>query len=112
MDAQQKLLKKDLERGEIIRTLAVWGLTWMKMDMLRHELALNGHHLTNEEIGFHLLYLSGAELLNTRRRQDTGDWRPDRIGDAKPEEIEFVKLTNKGLNLYDGRIEPDPGVKF
>ena len=112
MNADQKRLTRELERGEILRILAVWGMSWMTVDMLRHELALQTRHVSAEEMTFHLEYLANGEYVELRRRRDTREGRGDRVSNGDPSEIQLMRLTNRGLNLYDGRIDSDPGVKF
>lgn len=112
MDARQKTLNQELRRGEILRILVVWGMKWMPVKVLLHQLALSGIHISMAELEFHLDYLANESFLLIQRLRDTPHYRPERAGQGDPETVIAIKLTNAGLNFYDGRGSGDKGVRF
>lgn len=103
-------VEHDVQRGEIIRALVPHLGRWMKLRTLQYALANINVPLSCEDLSFHLEYLCGAGLVEVQRavlREDQPI--PD---DSAPGDISLVRITNKGLHLYDRKIAPDPGVKF
>jgi hypothetical protein len=73
-----------------------------------------GISLSEEDLAFHLIYLSDQGYLRVLRAKDMPNYRRDRRlpGWEKPETIQFIKLFPKGLQLIDGVIPEDPHVRF
>ena len=63
---------------------------------------------------YHLSYLTGGGYVELRRRRDQPGWRTDRprAHGEMADDIVDVRLTNRGLWLYDGKVPPDPRVRF
>ncbi len=114
MPVEPKIRQHDVERGEILRMLVSFKGLWMKARTLLHALDDIGVSFSPEDLAFHLNYLAEGGYLDVRRRRDEPGWRGDRPrpqGEA-PDDIVLVRLTNRGLWLYDGKIDADPGVRF
>ena len=63
---------------------------------------------------YHLSYLASGSYVELRHRRDQPGWRTDRprAHGETADDIVTVRLANRGLWLYDGKVPPDPGVRF
>lgn len=114
MTVEPKIRQHDVARGEILRMLVSFKGLWMKARTLLHALDDIGVSFSPDDLAFHLDYLAEGGYLEVQRRRDEPGWRTDRPrprGES-PEDIVLVRLTNRGLWLYDGKVDPDPGVRF
>ncbi len=94
-------VQNESQRGLILSILVDWKLEWMPFSELRVQiLRRSGYALTDKELQFHLNYLAARDYIESRRL---------RAGRADLE-LTTVRATAKGLDLREGRIEPDPGV--
>ncbi|HZP02855.1 MAG TPA: hypothetical protein VFD30_21575 [Terriglobia bacterium] len=97
----------DEARGEIVRgvlltILIQYHLDWVPFRTLRlMALRGQGYLLSDEELKFHLAYLSDT----TRMYAET---KPLSAAGAEL----FVRATAKAVDLRDGRIPDDPGIQF
>jgi hypothetical protein len=97
----------DVQRGEIIRALVPWfGKCWMRLKTLQYGLADLNIALSVKDLGVHLAFLEGAGLVEMQRAAGpAGD-------DEAPGRIALVRLTNRGLMMYDRKIPLEPGIRF
>ena len=114
MAVDPKVRQHDVERGEILRMLVSYKGAWMKTRTLLHALDDIRVSLSLEDLAYHLSYLTGGSYVELRRRRDQPGWRTDRprAHGEIADDIVDVRLTNRGLWLYDGKVPPDPGVRF
>ena len=114
MAVDPKVRQHDVERGEILRMLVSYKGAWMKTRTLLHALDDIRVSLSLEDLAYHLSYLTGGGYVELRRRRDQPGWRTDRprAHGEMADDIVDVRLTNRGLWLYDGKVPPDPGVRF
>lgn len=103
------------DRGEIIRALKETYTSEMTpLRTLLGTLDLLRVSLSQEDLEFHLTYLSDRGYVRIWRAREMPGYRRDRRGPVwwKPETIMFAHLLPRGLNLLDGQVEEDPGVRF
>jgi len=75
-------------------------------------LDLQGFPVTVERFQFALQYLSDQGYIDVRRAHEMPGWRRDRWNATHGDTILFLKLNPKGVQLLDGLIPEDPGVRF
>ena len=99
-----------MERGQIVRLLQEDYAARMTtaLTLLRALDAL-GYSLSPEGLAFHLEILAEKGYIQVWRAKDRKGYRRDR--GARPETIEFAKLTARGVELLDGLVE-DGQVAF
>ena len=96
-----KQVQREAQRGLILRILVDWRLEWMPFGELRLQfLRRAGYALSDEELQFHLNYLSRAGYLETKQL------RAARAG----LELTAVRAAPKAVDLLEGRIAEDPGA--
>ena len=96
-----KQIQQEAQRGLIVRILVEWQLEWMPSSELRLQfLRRAGYPVSDDDLQFHLNYLSRAGYIETRQL------RAARAG----LEMTTVRATPKAVDLADGRIPEDPGV--
>lgn len=101
--------KYDVQRGEIIRVLVPWfGKQWLRAKTIQFALAELNSALSIDDLNVHFDYLEQAGLIEVRRN----DPRTALRDSEKPCQADLVRLTNRGLQMYDGKIECDPGIAF
>jgi DNA-binding transcriptional ArsR family regulator len=102
-------------RGDIIRTLKeAYGGEMMMVRTLIRALDAQGFPLSQEDMEFHLAYLSDQGYIQIRRMRETPGYRRDRAlpRGVRPDTIAFARLLPRGLQLMDGLIPEDPSVAF
>ena len=107
--------RHDRERGDVLRVLKEdYQRELTSARNLVGTLDALGLPLSEEDLAFHLIYLSDQGYVRVLRVKDMPSYRTDRrlAGWENPETIKFVKLLPKGLQLIDGLIAEDPSVKF
>lgn len=101
------------QRGDIIRVLYEDYVSNMTpVHAIIGALDAMGTSLAAETLDFHLVYLSDSGYVKIWRTRDMPGWRSDRRGAGSPDEIRFAKLLPLGLQLLDGIVAANPGVKF
>ncbi len=96
-----KQVQREAQRGLILRILVDWRLEWMPFGELRLQfLRRAGYGVSDEELQFHLNYLSRAGYMETKQL------RAARAG----LELTAVRAAPKAVDLLEGRIAEDPGV--
>jgi hypothetical protein len=95
-------VEHELERGVILTVLILAGLDWLPIRAVRAQLAGQGFFLTDEGLQFHFNYLEQRGYI---------DRKPLRSGRADLE-LQTVRATTKAVDLHDGRIPADEGIKF
>jgi len=106
-------IRHDLERGKLLELLVAGGRGWLTYKMLYHLMADAGEPVSPGSLTFHLEYLLGGGYIEVQRRREMPGFRTDRsYRQGAPDEITQARITNKGIQLKDGRIEADPAVKF
>ncbi len=95
-------VKHESQRGVLLLTLIYRGLEWVPWMELQKQMARQGYPLADEDLQFHLNYLSGGSYVETETL------RAGRSG----VELKRVRATKKAVDLRDGRIPADPGVAF
>jgi len=93
-------LQKELIRGKILYYLALVYPQAVTLPLLQGELDLFGYPVPIDELKFHLAYLSEKGLVSVN---DAGGVQPRR-------KVSLVKITAKGIDYQDGRLESDEGV--
>jgi len=101
------------ERGAILLALhQEYSRSMTSVKSLSRALDLLGYPITREGLRFHLSLLADLEYTKIWRARDTAMWRADREHEMRADEIVFVRLLPKGLQLIDGAIAADPAVSF
>jgi hypothetical protein len=101
MKSLTRQVREEAQRGLIVQILVDWRLEWMPFGELRLQfLRRTGYPVSDEELQFHLNYLSRAGYVETKQL------RAARAG----LEMTAVRATPKAVDLVDGRIAEDPGV--
>jgi hypothetical protein len=96
-----KQVQREAQRGLLLRILVDWRLEWMPFGELRLQfLRRAGYALSDEELQFHLNYLSRAGYVETKQL------RAAHAG----LELTAVRAAPKAVDLVEGRIAEDPGV--
>jgi hypothetical protein len=96
-------VRHEVQRGVILMILTNRGLEWVPFTELKVQLARGqGYPMTDQELWFHLRYLTGRSYLETRST------RPGRSDLS----LTQARATPKAVDLLDGRIPNDPGVAF
>ncbi len=94
-------IQREAQRGLIVRVLVDWRLEWMPFGELRLQvLRRTGTPVSDEELEFHLKYLSAVGYLETKHL------RAARAG----LELTAVRATAKAVDLVEGRVPPDPAL--
>ncbi len=98
-------IRHESQRGVILRVLIRRQLDWVPFNELKQQLLRGqGYPLTDDELRFHLTYLSdpGRGYLEVQPlRSGRQEW-----------EQKLVRATAKAVDLLDGRLPADPGVAF
>jgi repressor of nif and glnA expression len=90
------------ERGVILTVLILKDLEDFPVKSLRGQLAAQGFPVDARTLTFHLNYLEErGYVLRSRLRSGRAEV-----------EVQMVRATTKAVDLHDGRIAPDEGVKF
>ena len=106
-------VRKARERGDILQMLKEDYTTPMTgVNVLRRALDSLNTCLSPDDLDFHLVYLFDQEYVRIWRRKDLPGFRRDRAQDADADQILFVRLTARGLQLVDGEIKEDQKVAF
>jgi len=101
MSKLSKQVQREAQRGLIVRVLVDWRLDWMPFGELRlHVLRRTGYAIADDELEFHLKYLSTAGYVEMKHL------RAARAG----LELTAVRATAKAVDLIEGRIPADPGL--
>jgi hypothetical protein len=102
------------ERGKILGMLAdndAISAAITFVDLLR---AIDNEllSLSPRELGVRLEYLAAKSYIEVIRRKDMPgfDRLRGRGGRGRPQDIVAIKLTPRGLDLFQGAIPADPGV--
>lgn len=96
-----KQVQHEAQRGLIVRILVEWRLEWIPFGELRLQfLRRAGYAVSDEELQFHLNYLSKAGYLEAKQL------RAARAGI----ELTAVRATPKAVDLVEDRIAEDPAV--
>ncbi|MGE5325549.1 MAG: hypothetical protein ACM3NO_00810 [Deltaproteobacteria bacterium] len=94
-------VQQEAQRGQMVRILVEWRLEWMPFTELRLQILRRaGYALSDDDLQFHLNYLSRAGYVETKQL------RAARAG----LEMTAVRATPKAVDLVEGRIAEDPGV--
>lgn len=94
-------VQQEAQRGEVLKILVAWRMEWMPFTELRLQLLRrSGYAVPDEDLKFHLNYLSRAEYVETKQL------RAARAG----LEMTAVRATARAVDLVEGRIAEDPGV--
>lgn len=94
-------VQREAQRGLIVRILVEWGLEWIPSGELRLQfLRRAGYAVTDDQLQFHLNYLSSAGYIETKllRAAQAGL------------EMTAVRATPQAVDLVEGRIGDDPAV--
>lgn len=101
------------ERGRILAVLKEdYGRARTKVTSLAGALDLLGFPMSEESVGFSLRYLADQSFVQVWRVRDMAQFRRDRRATENPDTIVWATLTPRGLQLIDGAIAEDPGVRF
>jgi DNA-binding transcriptional ArsR family regulator len=101
------------ERGSILRTLKEDYVREMtSVRSLVRALDAQGISLSQDGIGFHLIYLADQGYVQIWRARDLPQFRRDRPMIFSACTVVFAKMLPKGLQLINGTIREDPGVSF
>jgi hypothetical protein len=96
-----KQVQREAQRGLVLRILVDWRLEWMPFGELRLQfLRRAGYALSDEELQFHLNYLSRAGYVETKQL------RAARAG----LELTAVRATPKAVDMVEGRMPDDPAL--
>lgn len=95
----------NLRKGEVVRGKILYYLKLIypkpaTLPLLQGELDIFGYPVPIEELNFHLAYLAEKELVVTEAHR----------GPQERQKITLVKITAKGIDLYEGRLPADGGV--
>jgi len=113
MMADLEDLRHRSERGQILKALKEdYARAMTSMANLLGVLDAIAIHLDFEGLTFHLKYLAEQGYVQAWHAKDLPGYRRDRRSQGKPDDIRFVRLSAKGLQLLDGRIAEDPMVDF
>lgn len=93
---------RDVTRGEILRQLAEAYPRWVTRWSLLNLLDLAGYAVLEEDLDFHLEYLSGKKLLEYQIKDE---------GLGKAKNISIIRITTDGIDHLDGRKKGDLGVR-
>ena len=98
-------IRHESERGVILRVLIRRQLNWVPFNELKQQLLRGqGYPLTDDELRFHLAYLSDPGRLYI-------EIKPLRSGRQEWEHT-LVRATARAVDLVDGRLPADAGVAF
>jgi len=96
------LRNQELIRGKILYYLTLIYPRSATLSLLQGELDMFGYPIPMEDLHFHVSYLIEKGLAEA-----------DSIrGPVPRHEVQLVKATTKGIDIYDGRLPADPGVYF
>ena len=98
-DMSVSVRRKELIRGKILYYLALVFPQPSTLHQLQGELDFFGYPIPMEELNFHVAYLAEKGFVSIEALP-----RPNRRDASQ------VKITAKGIDYYDGRLEPDEGV--
>jgi hypothetical protein len=102
-----------IERGRILQSLSQeYGRMPVMVATLLGALDALGYPMTPESMQFSLTYLADQGYVVVVRAGDTPGYRRDRANAVLPEAIVTARLLPRGLQLIDGAIAADPGVRF
>jgi len=96
------LRNKELIRGKILYYLTMIYPRSATPALLQGELDMFGYPIPMEDLRFHITYLIEKGLAEADTMRGPNPRRP----------VTMVKATTKGIDTYDGRVEPDAGVYF
>lgn len=99
---RQSNVLREVTRGEVLRQLAEFYPKWVTRRSLLNLLDLAGYAVLDEDLDFHLAYLSGKRLL---------EFKVDDKGLGRPKVINLLRITTAGIDFLDGRREGDLGVR-
>lgn len=94
--------RHEIERGRILQILCVRFPDAMPFNSLFAEVVAQGEIVSERSMRVHVGYLQGKGYVALEKL---------RAGRSEIE-MQTVRLTARGLDLVDRRLDPDPGVKF
>ncbi|MBI1940597.1 MAG: hypothetical protein HYS33_03715 [Acidobacteria bacterium] len=94
------LRHKEIVRGKILYYLALIYPQAATLPLLQGELDLFGYAVVMDELNFHVAYLAEKGLVTYE------NVRPQNARRA----VTLVKITAKGIDLYDGRLPAEEGI--
>ncbi len=96
----KSLRHKEIVRGKILYYLALIYPQAATLPLLQGELDLFGYPVLIDELNFHVAYLAEKGLVTFE------NVRPQKARRA----VALVKITAKGIDLYDGRSPAEEGI--
>ena len=94
------LRHKELVRGKILYYLDLIYPQPSTMQLLQGELDFLGYPVPLEELSFHVAYLAEKGLVSTETVR----------GPYATRGVSMVRITARGIDLYDGRLPADEGI--
>jgi hypothetical protein len=102
-----------IERGHILLALQQdYREVMTSVRSLVGAIDLIGYPMTVKELEFHLVRLADGGYIRIWRAGDVPGYRRDRSMEERASRIVFARLLPPGLQLIDGDIAADPGVRF
>ena len=96
----KSLRHREIVRGKILYYLALIYPQAATLPLLQGELDLFGYPILTDELNFHVAYLAEKGLVTFE------NVRPRNARRA----VALVKITAKGIDLYDGRLPAEEGI--
>ena len=97
---EPRLRLKEVVRGKILYYLALIYPKAATLPLLQGELDLFGYPLLMEELQFHVAYLTEKGLVASEGVESSPMKR----------RVTLVKITARGIDVYDGRLPAEEGV--
>ncbi len=97
---QTSLRQKEIIRGKILYYLALIYPQPVTLPLLQGELDLFGYPVLMDELNFHVAYLAEKGLLTVENVRGRNVRQP----------VTLVKVTAKGIDVYDGRLPAEEGI--
>jgi hypothetical protein len=94
------LRHKEVIRGKILYYLALIYPRSATLPLLQGELDIFGYPVPLDELSFHVAYLTEKGLAKVEEVR----------GPVARKKIPLVKITTRGIDIYDGRAPSDEGV--
>lgn len=94
------LRRKELVRGKTLHYLQLIYPQTATLPLLQAELDFFGYPIPLEELGFHIAYLAEKGMVTV----ETGR------GPYSQRKATLVKITARGIDYLDRRLQPDEGV--
>jgi hypothetical protein len=102
MDTAAEQRVHEIQRGEILRYLAIVYPAWATPKMLLYHLRDLRYPATSKTLRFHLEYLAGKGLLEVQREREA-------IGEEQA--VLATRITPVGIDALDNRTGGDLGFK-